>query len=343
VNEPPAVPSVRPMRRAVPWFLAALLLTVAGLPAAGALGHLPAAPTVGYARPLNTTTVQIVMTDAPRFSPQFVSVASGTTANFHLVNQGSFRHTFTVLGQPGVRLNSSWSPNQINRYLAQNASLENVSVAPGGQGNATVNFNASTAFDSFEFLSIVPYQFQAGMYGFVNVSSTAPGLTTTENTTDAPGFVPNALSASPPHYPVNLDVLVTNLGNFGHTFSVVPQSNVTLTYANFTTYFSQHAPLVSVQVPAGAGATVWANFTVAGPGIYQYICEATGHFQNGMSGILYVGNPVPPQPAPPSTTIVQSWVLVGSAVLLGVGILAATVSTFAGRLPPQSRGSSGHP
>jgi uncharacterized cupredoxin-like copper-binding protein len=344
VNEPPTFRRVRPLHRAAPWFLAALVLTTVGLPAAaGAFGHIPAAPRVGYARPVNTTTVQIMMSDTPRFSPQFVSVASGVTAIFHLVNPGIYRHTFTVVSQPGVHLNSSWSPGQLDHYFAQNGSLDNVSVAPGGQGNATVTFNASTAFDSFEFVSVVPYQFQAGMYGFVNVTSTSAGLMTTENTSDALQFLPNVLSANAPSYPVNLDVLVTNTGNFGHTFTVVPQSNVTVSYANFTSYFVLHAPLVNVQVPAGAGLTVWANFTIPGPGIYQYICEANGHLQNGMSGVLYVGNPVPPQPGPPSTAIVQSWVLVGSAVLLGVGVLAATASMFVGRFPPQTKGSSEHP
>ncbi|MCI4342886.1 MAG: plastocyanin/azurin family copper-binding protein [Thermoplasmata archaeon] len=343
MNEPSAVRRARPLRRAAPWCVAALLLASVGLPvAAGTFGHLPNAPSVGYARPFNSTTLVVNMTDTPRFVPQFLSAAAGDSATFHLVNQGTIAHSFTLLRQPGVRLNSSWTPAQIDQYITQNGSLANVSVPGGGQANATVAFNASTAFDSFEFVSLVPYQFQAGMFGFLNLTSTAPGLETFENTTDSYTFVPDALAANDTHYPFNLDVLVTNTGNFGHTFTIASQSNVTLSPANFTSYFQQHAPLASVTLAGGAGSTVWANFTVPGPGVYQYICEVPGHFAAGMTGFLYVGVPVPPQPGPPSTAIVESWVLVGSAALLGVGLFAAILSAYMGRFPDAPKDPSEH-
>jgi uncharacterized cupredoxin-like copper-binding protein len=326
--------SLGPVRRAAPWVLAAVLLSTLGLPAAaGAFGHLASAPGIGIARPLNSTSLLVNMTDTPRFTPAYLSVAAGTNATFHLVNQGAFSHTFTLLAQPGVILNTSWTPGQVDAYLTANGSLANVSVPAQGQANETVSFNSSTAFDSFEFISAVPYQFQAGMYGFVNVSSTQPGLQTSENTSDQLQFIPSVLTAAPAHFPFNLDVLVTNLGSFSHTFTVAPQSNVTLLSSNFTTYFQQHPPLVSANVPSGAGSTVWANFTVPGPGVYQYICEIPGHFASGMTGFLYVDVPPPPPVPPLSTAIIQGWVLVGSGVLLGIGILLATVAAFTGRFP----------
>jgi uncharacterized cupredoxin-like copper-binding protein len=343
VNEPSSRRPSRPVRRAAPWLLAALLLTTVGLPvASGAFGHLPAASEVGYAHPFNSTALVINLTDTPRFTPQFLATPAGGNATFHLVNQGTITHTFTLLAHPGVRLNTSWTPTQIDQYVAQNGTLANVSVPGGGAANATVAFNASAAFDSFEFISLVPYQFQAGMYGVLNVTSTAPGLQTSDNTTDSYSFVPDALSATDTHYPFNLDVLVTNTGALGHTFSIASQSNVTLSPANFTSYFQQHPPLASVTVPGGAGSTVWANFTVSGPGVYQYICEVPGHFAAGMTGFLYVGVPVPPQPGPPSTAIVEGWVLVGSAALLGVGLFAAVVSAYMGRFPDPPKDPSEH-
>jgi len=341
VNDPVAKRPVRPLRRAAPWFVAALLLATLGLPAAaGAFGHLPSAPLVGYARPSNFTTLLVNMTDTPRFAPQFLAAPSGSSVTFHLVNQGSFVHTFTLLAQPKVLLNTSWTPAQLDHYFTENGSLANVSVPAGGQANQTLAFNASTAFDSFEFVSVIPYQFQAGMYGQINLTSTAAGLLTSENTTDTYQFVPAVLVANSTHYPFNLDVLVTNSGNLGHTFTVAGQTNVTLTPATYASYFVQHPPLVNAAVPSGAGSTVWANFTVAGPGVYQYICTASGHLANGMMGYLYVGVAPPPQPAPPSTAIVESWVLVGSGVLLAFGILAAIVATFAGRFPPAPKDES---
>jgi uncharacterized cupredoxin-like copper-binding protein len=291
---------------------------------------------------MTMTNVTLNMTDTPRFAPQFVSAPAGTTARFHLVNQGAFPHTFTLLAQPGVRLNSSWTPGEIDHYFAVNGSLANVSVAAGSQANATVAFNASTAFDSFEFVSMTPYQFQAGMFGLVNLTTTAPGLTGSENTTDSYAFVPAILSASSAHYPFNLDVLVTNLGDLSHTFTLVGQTNVTLTPASYPAYLLQNPPIANANVPGGPGSTVWANFTVPGPGIYQYFCTVSGHFQNGMTGFLYVGVPPPPLPAPPSTAIIEGWVLIGSGVLLGIGVLAAAASAYIGRFPPRARGASEH-
>jgi len=189
---------------------------------------------------------------------------------------------------------------------------------------------------------VVPYQFQAGMWGLLNVTSTAPGLFLSENTTDSLSFVPNALSASPARYPVVVAVLVTNEGTFGHTFTMAPQSNVTLSSTNYTSYFSAHAPLVNSAVPALPGGTVWANFTIPGPGVYEYICEVSGHFANGMFGFFYVGVPVPAPPPTPSTAVVDEWVLVGSAILLGVGVVFAAVTAIAGRFPPRTNPPGSH-
>jgi hypothetical protein len=135
---------------------------------------------------------------------------------------------------------------------------------------------------------------------------------------------------------------VTNTGALGHTFTVSPLSNFTLSPANFTATFQTNPPLVSAPVPGGAGGTVWANFTVRAPGIYQYICTVTGHFANGMTGFLYVDVPVPPPPVAPSTAIVDTWVLIGSAVLLGVGALLAVVASYAGRFPGSKSGRDHH-
>jgi uncharacterized cupredoxin-like copper-binding protein len=344
VTDRGAVRPGRPLRRAAPWLIAAVLLAAVGLPAAaGSFGRLPTAPSIGYAQPQNATTVVVNLTDTPRFLPPFLSAPAGGTTTFHLVNRGVFVHTFTLLDQSGVRLNSSWTPTQVDRYFAQNGSLANVSIPAGGQANATVAFNASTAFDTFEYVSVIPYQFQAGMAGVLNITSTAPGLRANDTTTDSLSFVPGVLVANDTHYPFNLDVLVTNTGNDAHTFTIEAQANNTLSPANFTTYFQAHPPLASVPVPSGAGSTVWANFTVPGPGIFQYICEITGHFAAGMTGYLYVDTPVPAMPGPPSTAIVEGWVLVGSAVLLGIGIGVAAAVTYAGRFPGHSEEKKEHP
>ncbi len=339
-------PSVRPpraLRRALPWLVAGLLVATIGLPSVAAFGALPAAPLIGYAHPLaGHEIVTVNLTDQPAFAPRYVSVPAGSNVSIHLGNLGNFSHTFTLSKTPDVVLSPTLSPDQVYAYFARNGSLANVSLAPGASGWANVSFNASAGLSSFEFVSVVPYQFQAGMYGFLNLTSVGPGLALSENTTDALAFVPNVLNALPAHFPATIDVLVTNTGQFSHTFTLAPQSNVTLSPGNFTQYFQQHAPLVSATVPSGGGATVWANFTVAGPGVYQYICEIPGHFANGMDGLLYIGFAPPPPPPTPSTAVVETWVLAGSAVLLAIGGVLATVAAFSGRFPRAPGSHGGH-
>ncbi len=332
-------------RRALPWIVAALVLSTLGLPLASAISALPSAPSVGYARPLaSTVNLTVNLTDQPGFSPQFLTVPGGASVSIHLDNVGNYSHTFTVSKTAGVALPSSLSPAELYAFFRTNGSLANVSLAPGTQGWANITFNASvTAPASFEFVSVVPYQFQAGMWGFLNLTSTGPGLQLSENTTNDLRFVPNILSVSTVHYPVNLNVLVTNVGDFPHTFTVAPQSNVTLLPSNFTSYFSQHAPLADASVSPTPGSSVWANFTITGPGVYMYICTVPGHFASGMFGYLYVDVAPPAPAAPPSTAIVDTWILTGSGVLLGIGVVLALVAAYTGRFPRRPRAHEGHP
>src|SRR5579862_9853840 len=139
------------------------------------------------------------------------------------------------------------------------------------------------------------------MWGFLNLTPAGPTLVLSENTTDSYQFVPNILSAPNVHGGATFHVLVTNQGTLGHTFTVAAQPNVTLTTVG---YFGSHPPVGNATVP-GSGGSVWANFTVSGVGIYEYVCTISGHFSQGMFGFLYVGVPVPPPAPAPSTAIVE--------------------------------------
>jgi uncharacterized cupredoxin-like copper-binding protein len=332
-----------PVRRALPWLVAALLVASFGLPSASAIAAVPSPPEIGYAHPASgNSTVAVNMTDAPAFAPRSLNGSAAATLAVHLVNRGAYNHSFTLSKVPNVVLNPTWSPTQLDSFFAKNGSLANVSVAPGASAWANVTFNSSVGGDSFEFVSQVPYQFQAGMWGFVNLSASGPGAQLMENTTDSPGFLPTVLYSAAAHLPLVVDVLVTNLGNDGHTFTVSSLSNYTLSPANFSATFATNAPLVNQVVPSGAGASTWANFTVRAPGVYQYICTVPGHFADGMTGLLYIGVTPPPPPPVPSTAIVDAWVLVGSSVLLGIGVVIAVVASYTGRFPDPPAGHKKH-
>lgn len=319
-----------------------LVLLVAGVMASSGRGGLGAAPRTfssgggggGGSGP--TLVANVTLTDAPSFDPSTLTAPAGDALEVHLTNAGAFAHTFTVAAQPSHPLNRSWSPANLTAYFHANGSLANVSLAPATSAwaNFTVPDNASG--DSFEFVSLVAYQFQAGMLGFLNVSGTSgPGVQLTVQTANAGlAFVPEALGANATKFPVTLDIAVSNLGSTGHTWTLVSQPNVNLTPGNFSSYFSAHPALASVNVPTTPGQVVWANFTVTKAGVYQYICEIPGHFAAGMVGYLYVGVPVPASAAPPSTAIVQPLLLAGAGALLGIGTVLAAVATLVGRIPP---------
>lgn len=314
------------------------MLAAAG--GARAVPFLSVAPEVGYAHTVaSSETVYLNLTDAPAFVPRAISAAPGSTVAVHLNNTGHLAHSFTLSNQSGVRLNRSWSPAALNASFVAHPPIVNVSVPAGGAAWANFSIPATDGFDSFEFVSQVPYQFQSGMWGFLNITSSTPGLVLSENTTDAFQFVPAILSAQPAHFPANVAIDVHNLGVLAHTFTVAPQTNVTLSSVG---YFKANAPLSNISIPTTGSKSAWANFTVLAPGVYEYVCTVSGHFQNGMFGYLYAGVPVPPPVAPPSTAIVETWVLAGSAILLGIGGLIVVVAGFSGRFartPPPSHGS----
>ncbi|HYA10180.1 MAG TPA: hypothetical protein VEH10_00685 [Thermoplasmata archaeon] len=324
-------------RRPGPWLLAGLLLAAASLPGGLAAAHVVrVAPEVGVARPLaSNPSFSVSLTDAPAFVPRFLNatVSGPVNVSVHLSNTGAIAHTFTVANQSGVVLNRSWTPQQLDAYFSTNGWLATKNVSAGGSAWANFTLAASSTFRSFEFVSTIPYQFQAGMWGFLNLTPIGPSVVVNESATASFQFIPNVLSAGPSvHGPVSLHVNVTNIGGDSHTFTVSSQANVTLTsLANLSTF----TPLANVPIPSGAPGFAWANFTVPAVGVYEYVCTISGHFAAGMYGFLYVGVPVPAPPPSPSSAIVEVPVLLGSALLLGVGLVLALVTAYAGRFPKE--------
>lgn len=342
--------SVRPSggwRRPGPWLLAGLVLAATALPGGLAAAHLAhVAPRVGYARPASTSVrFDVNFTDAPAYSPRVLHASpnGSLSVSIKLHNNGSIAHTFTLenVSQSGVPLNRSWTPLQLKQFFTTNGSLADVNLSSGATGWANFSLAASSAIRSFEFASTIPYQFQAGMWGYLNVTPLGPTYSVEDNTTNSFSFVPNVLSTpvgATISGPVSFHVLINNLGTDAHTFTVASQRNTTLTTLGS---FKAHPPIVNVTVNSSVQAV--AKFTVPGIGVYEYVCTVPGHFASGMFGFLYVGVPVPLPPSAPSTAIVAVPVLVGSGVLLGIGLVLSLGAAYVGRLP-RTPGSGGpHP
>ncbi len=336
------------MRAAAPWFVAGLIVLTAlwAAPVAIPVSFHAGVP-VGYGHaspPIATPpkTIRVNMTDAPAFAPSRIAVDSGANITFQLANLGAYPHTFTMAQQSGAVLSPSWTPTQLDHYFAVNGSFVNVSVAPGRLSNVSWSVPVTAVPLSFEFVSVVPYQFQSGMSGLVTVTPTIGGnATVSDNTTDALSFVPNAieLNTSGLHFPVNVTISVQNLGALVHTWTLVPQPGVNITPQNFSNYFAVHPALANVQVPSSGQGT--GNFLVAQSGVYEFICEEPGHFQSGMFGFLYVNVPVPPT-VTVSTAIVSAWILAVAFGLIGIGVVLAAIVGFTGRFPKPPENEDGH-
>lgn len=281
-----------------------------------------------------TEVVNMTLTDAPTFSPRFLSALPNQSVSIHLSNNGTLPHSFTLASQSGLLVNTTWTPAELNQSLVTHPPIVNVSV-PAGTSDLWANFTvaANTSFDSFLFVSQIPYQYQAGMWGYLNISSNSPGLLLSDNTTDSLAFQPSALAGAPAQFPANFEIAVTNLGTFAHTFTLSDQVNVTITTLGS---FKTNLPLVNLTIPSVVGKSAYGNFTITTPGVYEYVCMQSGHFQDGMFGFFYAGVPVPAAPAPLSAAIVDEWVLAGSAALLGIGLLFVAIAGFSGRFPPRS-------
>ncbi|MGI0132876.1 MAG: hypothetical protein ACREDK_07305, partial [Thermoplasmata archaeon] len=294
----------------------------------------------------SVTNVTINATDAPSFVPAEISVVAGSVVSFEVVNVGNFTHTFTLSRTANATFDPHWTPSQLDAFFRANGSFANLTVAPGTTGFTNVSIPQSAAQGSFEFASVVPYQFQAGMAGYLNVSSGAsgPSVPLATGGTNSLSWVPNVLAiANATNYPISVSVALRNLGQLGHTFAVESTPGVNLS-ANFTTYFTQHPPLADVVLPTSGGAVAYANFTINAKGVYEFICTVPGHFiPGGMFGFLYVGVAPPAAAAPPSTALVQEGVLVAGGALLGIGVILALAAAYTGRFPRSGAPPSTHP
>lgn len=296
------------------------------------LPHVGPAPEV--AGHLNVT---ITTTNVAAFVPNAIEATAGQSLTIRLVNNGTYAHSFTLSRNGSGQFPTNWSPTQLDAYFSAHPPLANVSMPANSTASVNVTVNASMAGGHFEFVSLVPYQFQAGMWGYLNVTAAASStLTFYVNASDTYKFIADALDASAvTKFPVQVNVLFGTLGVLSHTFTLSPLPNYNLSAANYTTFFAQHPPLANIPVPASAGTYNTGSFVINSPGYYEFICTIQGHFANGMFGFLYAGIPVVVPFVPTeSTALVESEVLVGGGALLGIGLVLTAAASLAGRFPP---------
>jgi uncharacterized cupredoxin-like copper-binding protein len=337
-GEQPRSPRRRLLRGGAGFAIAATALLLLGIPLVAPIAHAEsAARSLEYGHPVHPAATRVNFTvnatDAPAFLPATLRGAqAGDNVSIRVQNLGSYPHTFTLSKVPNFLLNRNWTPGQLDAWFRANGSFANVSVNPGAVGwaNFSVPVNATGA--SFEFASVVPYQFQAGMQGFLAISAGGPSVVLDLKATSQFQFLPGVLVANATKFPVVLEIKVSVVGQGSHTFTLSAIPGVFVTSSNYTAYFNQHAPLVNLQLPQ-SGTIYNSTFLVPSAGAYEFICTVPGHFLAGMNGTLWVGVQPPSPPAMLSTALVQTGVLVGAGVLMIFAVMLAVASQYVGRFP----------
>ncbi|MEO7938854.1 MAG: cupredoxin family protein [Burkholderiaceae bacterium] len=112
-------------------------------------------------------TIEVVMTDNMRFTPDLLEVKQGETVRIVVRNKGAMLHEFVLGTQAAL--------NEHAALMLKFPKMEHdepymVHVAPGGRGEMVWTFNRAGDFD---FACLIAGHYQAGMVGKIKVAARA--------------------------------------------------------------------------------------------------------------------------------------------------------------------------
>ena len=135
--------------------------------------------------------------------------------------------------------------------------------------------------------------------------------------------------------PLNATITVTFTDDdvLPHTFNISSREGFRIpndyTAAQLNELFSEYPPLYAATVISQGDVSVGQFTSPSAPGWYEFICNESGHFSEGMYGFIAFGEPVPSNLTPPSHG--SETPIVGSALIsaLGVVVIAAILVVVA--------------
>ncbi len=314
---------------------ALVLLAVGGLlslPFAAHYGVLPPSEAVGAAHEVAFSVfyAHVMMNDS---SPGFYwgsgenVVSANSTIALVLYNNGTTTHSFSVymLRNQVISATTDNTPAKLNTTWAT-APGPNFWLPGGTNLSTTLNFSDP---GTYQVVSLYPYQFQSGFTTTITVlpAGSATKTYVFDNATSALTFVPAILTA-PANTPIVFEVTAQQ---GGHTFSIDMTSNDT-TLVTGTSLPSPLPPgLANTPVNLelnNQGQTYASAPTILKAGVYWFVCEIPGHFQQGMWGKIYVGLiPSPPPNVPQITQVMQY----GYLALAGIIVSGAAFLVLMGQ------------
>lgn len=110
-----------------------------------------------------TVTVEVLMNDTMRFSPERITIKRGETVRFVVRNQGSAKHEMVL----GTLAELKEHAALMRKFPSMEHEDPNaISVEPGKTGEFAWTFSKAGSFD---FACLVPGHFEAGMKGRIIV------------------------------------------------------------------------------------------------------------------------------------------------------------------------------
>lgn len=141
------------------------------------------------------------------------------------------------------------------------------------------------------------------------------------------GYQPDAFEQVPTD--ANVSVQFTDDSPLEHSFTISSREGFVIptgdTPIELEQFLESYPPLLSLTV-TGSGDVAIGNFTSpALPGWYEFVCNVSGHFQNGMYGFVAFGEDLPTN----LTRTVREGIVLGH---LGLGDAVAITGIFAALL-----------
>ena len=116
------------------------------------------------------------------------------------------------------------------------------------------------------------------------------------------GFQPSLISNEPTN--TNITVTFTDDDKLQHAFTITSRQGwvipIAYTQTQLDEFLSAYPPMYYALVNSGGPPSVGSFLSPSTPGWYEFICNVSGHFQNGMYGFIAFGESLPPNLTTPS-------------------------------------------
>ncbi len=135
-------------------------------------------------------------------------------------------------------------------------------------------------------------------------------------------YAPNEFQDIPTN--TSISVSFTDASALSHTFTIIGKEGwvipPSIKESDFNKLVFGNSPKVLYNLNASGTGTTPGNFTSPGPGWYEFVCTAPGHFSEGMYGFIAFGINLPA-----NLTVSSAAPGPGSALFIIIGTIVALV------------------